>query len=85
MHHFPALPQPLRWYLGARARELDRALADCLPGGNGIEHLPFEGDVDAARMASDGFHPGPPVYDAWGEAAARRIAGVFAPAEGRPA
>jgi lysophospholipase L1-like esterase len=78
MHHFPALPQPLRWYLGARARELDRALAASLPDGHGTEHLPFQGDVDAARMASDGFHPGPPVYEAWGAAAAGRIAATFA-------
>ena len=27
MHRFPALPQPLRWYVGSRARDLDRALA----------------------------------------------------------
>jgi hypothetical protein len=27
MHRFPALPQPLRWYIGSRARDFDRALA----------------------------------------------------------
>jgi lysophospholipase L1-like esterase len=78
MHRFPALPQPLRWYLGARARELDRALAQSLRDGQGTEHLPFHGDVDAAHMAADGFHPGPPIYDAWGAAAAFRIASAFA-------
>jgi lysophospholipase L1-like esterase len=26
MHRFPALPQPLRWYIGSRARDFDRAL-----------------------------------------------------------
>jgi len=31
MHLFPALPQPLRWYLGARARDFNAALADWLP------------------------------------------------------
>jgi lysophospholipase L1-like esterase len=77
MHHFPALPQPLRWYLGARARELDRALARALSDGRGAEHLPFEGDVDVASMAADGFHPGPAVYEAWGAAAARRIGEAF--------
>ena len=74
MDRFPALPQPLRWYLGARARELDRALADALPDGRGAEHLPFEGKLDAGHMAPDGFHPGPAVYAAWGAAAAARIA-----------
>jgi hypothetical protein len=28
MHRFPALPQPLRWYLGSRARDFDRVLAE---------------------------------------------------------
>ena len=74
MERFPALPQPLRWYLGARARELDRALAAALPDGRGAEYLPLAGELDAAHMATDGFHPGPPVYAAWAEAAARRIA-----------
>ncbi len=75
---FPALPQPLRWYLGARARELDRALAAELPDGRGAEYLPLAGELDAAHMAGDGFHPGPAVYEAWGRAAAERIAQAFA-------
>ena len=78
MGRFPALPQPLRWYLGGRASELDRALAAALPDGKGAEYLVFEGELDPAHMASDGFHPGPAVYDAWGAAAARRIGAAFA-------
>jgi lysophospholipase L1-like esterase len=73
MDRFPALPQPLRWYLGARARELDRALAAALPDGRGAEYLPLAGELDEAHMAPDGFHPGPPVYAAWGAAAVARI------------
>jgi len=80
MDRFPALPQPLRWYLGARARELNRALAAALPDGKGAEYLVPDGELESAQMASDGFHPGPAVYDAWGAAAARRIAAVFAQA-----
>ena len=78
MHQFPALPQPLRWYLGARARELDRALAAALPGRAGAEYLAVDGEGNPAHMASDGFHPGPTVYDAWGNVAARRIGAAFA-------
>jgi len=77
MERFPALPQPLRWYLGARARELDRALAAALPDGRGAEYLVLAGELDAAHMAADGFHPGPAVYSAWGAAAAARIAAEF--------
>jgi lysophospholipase L1-like esterase len=78
MHRFPALPQPLRWYLGERARELDRALAKALPDGKGAEHLPFADELDGMHMATDGFHPGPAVYEKWGEATARRIDTAFA-------
>ncbi|MBX3717157.1 MAG: SGNH/GDSL hydrolase family protein [Burkholderiales bacterium] len=77
MDRFPALPQPLRWYLGARARELDRALAAALPDGRGAEYLAVAGELDAGHMAADGFHPGPAVYAAWGTAAAGRIAQAF--------
>lgn len=78
MDRFPALPQPLRWYLGARARELDAALAAALPDGRGAEYLPIEGELLAHHLAADGFHPGPEVYEAWGAAAARRIVEVLA-------
>jgi hypothetical protein len=73
MHEFPALPQPLRWYLGARAqwfgrmlREWTEAQPDCLfvaapAGGCG------------PMMAEDGFHPGPRMYEMWGAEMARRI------------
>lgn len=77
MGRFPALPQPLRWYLGARARELDRALAVALPDGRGAEHLPFEGEVSPGNMAADGFHPGPAIYEAWGAFAEARITSAF--------
>ena len=77
MDRFPALPQPLRWYLGARARELDRALRGYLPDGAGAEYLALKGKLDAAHMAADGFHPGPAVYAAWGAAAVERIALAF--------
>jgi lysophospholipase L1-like esterase len=77
IERFPALPQPLRWYLGARARELDRALAAALPDGRGAEYLALAGELDEAHMAADGFHPGPAVYAVWGAAAAARIAAAF--------
>jgi lysophospholipase L1-like esterase len=84
MDRFPALPQPLRWYLGARARELDRALERALPDGCGTEYLALAGRLDGTHMAADGFHPGPSVYAAWGAVAAERIAQAFdRPREGR--
>jgi lysophospholipase L1-like esterase len=80
---FPALPQPLRWYLGARGAEYNRARERALPDGEGGEYLPVPGELGPQVMATDGFHPGPRVYQAWGGAAAERIASVFGP-DGRP-
>lgn len=65
MHLFPALPQPLRWYLGARAREFNAALADWLPRRPGCHLLRPDFDPDPSHMAADGFHPGPGAYAAW--------------------
>jgi lysophospholipase L1-like esterase len=72
----PALPQPLRWYLGGRARAMNAALDAWAAGRPDREVLHLEatlGALDAAAMATDGFHPGPPLYAAWGRAAAARV------------
>jgi lysophospholipase L1-like esterase len=74
MHRFPALPQPLRWYVGSRARDFDRVLADLAGKRPGCEFLALGHEMmDVSAMASDGFHPGPPVYALWAREAARRI------------
>jgi len=74
MGSFTALPQPLRWYLGERAKELDLALADSLVDGPGAQYLPLFRRMDRSLLASDGFHPGPLAHAQWGAAAAERIA-----------
>lgn len=77
MRDFPALPQPLRWALGRHAMQLDHALAAWLGTQPDAEHLPFGGLPEATMMASDGFHPGPPIYALWAEAVAQRIVARF--------
>jgi len=78
IHEFPALPQPLRWMAGADARRHNRALArwageraarlgDVSTVGLGHVHLSRD------TMASDGFHPGVPVYRAVAESLAAHI------------
>jgi lysophospholipase L1-like esterase len=79
IHHFPALPQPLRWIAGADAQRHNRALrawvgeraARC----GDVSTLSLD-DVHLNRdsMASDGFHPGKPVYRAVAQALAAHIA-----------
>ena len=76
MHGFPALPQPLRWYLGRRCRELDTALRRELSAEEDVEFLPIDFEMDVTAMASDGFHPGPRVYAGWGLRAAALIRGL---------
>ncbi len=58
MGRFPALPQPLRSYLGLQARRYDRALAQWAGTRPGISHLPLASADDPGLLAADGFHPG---------------------------
>ena len=73
MHLLPALPQPLRWYLGQCAFRLDRALQDwiaTMPDARFLSlHWGEGGDV-----AQDGFHPGPTQYRRWAAMLAQAIA-----------
>ncbi|MEQ5834152.1 SGNH/GDSL hydrolase family protein [Marinobacter sp. NFXS9] len=65
MDHFPALPQPLRWYLGKRAREFNNGLGQLLRGMRDVVRVSVLFENDPAVMASDGFHPGPEGYRVW--------------------
>mgnify|MGYP003790703419 CR=1 FL=1 len=64
MHAFTGLPQPLRWYMGYRARRFNLQLEalvaeypDCLLS----EELTLAGPL----LAADGFHPGALIYKRW--------------------
>jgi len=72
MSVFPALPQPLRWYLGRRARQFDSVLAEDLVGEDDVAFLPLDFACDVQLMATDGYHPGPAGYRAW----AQRVAAL---------
>jgi lysophospholipase L1-like esterase len=73
MHVFPALPQPLRWYLGTKAALLDDLLARLVGLDARCELLRVDFPVEAGYMASDGFHPGAAAYRLWGSVAAAAI------------
>jgi lysophospholipase L1-like esterase len=77
MHLFPALPHPLRWYLGARARDFNDALADWVPRRPGCHLVMPDFQPDPAQIATDGFHPGPAAYATWARRVARDIDRVF--------
>jgi lysophospholipase L1-like esterase len=73
MHRFPALPQPLRWYLGAQAKAFDQKLRQLVAETPGCTYLAQPADGDLSMMASDGFHPGAAVYSRWAALAAAEI------------
>lgn len=65
MHEFPALPQPLRWYLGTRATLLNEMLRDYSERDERCEFIPPSFQFRAEHMASDGFHPSATAYSVW--------------------
>jgi len=73
MHVFPALPQPLRWYLGMRAQQLNGMLRRIADADGCCEFLQIDFPFEPGFMAADGFHPAAPAYSAWAAAAAQAI------------
>lgn len=62
VHHFPGLPQPLRWVAGADARRHNAALAEWVTTRDDVSLVDMEMPLNPGVMAADGFHPGEPVY-----------------------
>ncbi|WP_417515356.1 SGNH/GDSL hydrolase family protein [Marinobacter sp.] len=73
MHAFPALPQPLRWYLGMRARQLNSLMENVCSSLDSLEYLCVSFPFEPGFIASDGFHPGPDAYRLWAEHSAISI------------
>jgi lysophospholipase L1-like esterase len=84
IHQFPSLPQPLRWIAGADARRHNRTLREWVALRQAqmgdVSTLSLDGvRLGADTMASDGFHPGAPVYRAVAAALAEHTAQVVWP------
>jgi hypothetical protein len=62
VHQFPGLPQPLRWVAGADAQRHNRALREWTATRSDVSHVDMQVPLNRGVMASDGFHPGEPVY-----------------------
>lgn len=67
MGEFPALPQPLRAWLGALADQRDAALRAAVSGLPDVRFVPLRAFSADAAMSADGYHPGPTVYGEWAE------------------
>ena len=74
IHQFPLLPQPLRRVMGDDARRHNDALAAWAQTRSDVSCLHIPLALSADTMASDGFHPGEPVYRACGEVLAGFVA-----------
>lgn len=70
----PAAPQPLRWYLGCYAAQLDDALRNWLCGYPNSRYISLEWAAKPLEMARDRFHPGVGQYYHWAELVALSIA-----------
>ncbi len=78
MQLFPALPQPLRWYLGRRARQFNVALAQLASGRVDCVLQASEFALQGDALAADGFHPGAAIYSIWAEDTATALRRYFA-------
>ncbi|RUO18367.1 SGNH/GDSL hydrolase family protein [Aliidiomarina haloalkalitolerans] len=73
MHLFPALPQPLRWYLGRQARRLSYELERVASAHERVSLVRINFPLAPNVIASDGFHPGPAGYPLWAQAIVRQL------------
>jgi lysophospholipase L1-like esterase len=70
---FPALPQPLRTALGARAALLDHHLEQLARELPGAAHCKVRFPTDRAYIAADGVHPSNEGYRHWAQQLAATI------------
>ncbi|RRJ85443.1 SGNH/GDSL hydrolase family protein [Aestuariirhabdus litorea] len=73
MQGFPALPQPLRWYLGRRAKQFNRQLRTFVSGRLNCTLLENDFPLVGEMIAEDGFHPSPKAYGVWADEAIKVI------------
>jgi lysophospholipase L1-like esterase len=74
IHHFPGLPQPLRWVAGSDAKRHNGALARWVATRGDVSQVDMEMPLNPGVMARDGFHPGEPVYRYCAQSIAAHIA-----------
>ena len=75
-HRLAAAPQPLRWYLGRYARQLDRALRAWIAQDPALRYCSLQWALPH-EMAIDKFHPGHGQYAQWARMTAEIIEAGF--------
>jgi lysophospholipase L1-like esterase len=79
MHACLALPQPLRWFMGQWAKQMNQSLAGMLIDQVGRTMHWHPETTTAAGMAADGIHPSSEGYAVWADGLSRRILAARAP------
>ena len=78
MQFFPALPQPLRFVLGLKARVLDQVSKEISASGKQIYHVPLQLNFqDKHLMAEDGYHPSALGNTVWAQQLLDKLLAVF--------
>jgi lysophospholipase L1-like esterase len=83
MHACMALPQPLRWFIGRWAQQMNQCLAGRLNEDLGRSMHWHPGTTTTEGMADDGIHPSAQGYAVWAEGLSQYILGTRAPRAGR--
>ncbi len=73
MHRFTALPQPLRWCVGLRARRFNDELLRFADRDGRCAVVSLNYPRDPSFLAPDGFHPAEPAYRHWAAAVAASV------------
>jgi hypothetical protein len=68
-----ALPQPLRWFMGRRALEMNLRLSDLLSGQHKRTMHWIPEATPRNGMAIDGIHPNSRCYSRWADGLSERI------------
>jgi lysophospholipase L1-like esterase len=73
MHLFTGLLQPLRWWLGLRAKKLNELMTLISTDYNQCSVLTINIPFAPQYLAQDGFHPSSLAYSVWAEQAAKAL------------
>lgn len=73
MHLFTGLLQPLRWWLGLRAKKLNELMTLTSTDYNQCSVLTINMPFAPQYLAQDGFHPSSLAYSVWAEQVAKAL------------
>jgi len=82
MHACLALPEPLRWFMGCWAWQMNTTLEGQLANQHRRTLHRHPDSTISADMAADGIHPSPAAYSVWAEGLRRHILAAHAMVSG---